>query len=180
MNQADFITEIQKHEPKMLGLAKSILRNEDFAKDGLQEVAIKLWSRLDDFSKVENKEAYCMRMIKNWCFDELKRKANNHLSLVYTKYEEQVEQEQIQETEEDSKPHNRFNTIECLVQELPDKQRIIIELKDFKGFDFEEIATLLEMEQGSVRVNLSRARKRIKKMYEALENKDTKTIQNEK
>jgi RNA polymerase sigma-70 factor (ECF subfamily) len=45
---------------------------------------------------------------------------------------------------------------------LPDKQRIIIHLRDVEGYEFEEIANILESDEASVRVNLSRARKRIK------------------
>lgn len=164
MDKRDFVVEIQKHTPKMKALALAILKNEDLVKDGLQEVAIKLWNQLDYFTKVTNKEAYCMRIIKNWCFDQLQLKANNHLRLVYRKVTENQE-----ESETENDVDKRYKTIESLVEELPDKQRIIIELKDFKGFDFEEIAELLEMEQGSVRVNLSRARKRLKKMYEEIE-----------
>lgn len=164
MDKRDFVVEIQKHTPKMKALALAILKNEDLVKDGLQEVAIKLWNQLDYFTKVTNKEAYCMRIIKNWCFDQLQLKANNHLRLVYSKVTDNQE-----ESETENDVDKRYKTIESLVEELPDKQRIIIELKDFKGFDFEEIAELLEMEQGSVRVNLSRARKRLKKMYEEIE-----------
>ena len=173
MNQVDFIAEIQKHESKMFGLAMSILKNEDLAKDGLQEVSIKLWNQLDDFARVENKEAYCMRIIKNWCFDELKRKANNHLRLVHSDYTHV----DTTNSEEKTPINNRFNLVKSLLDKLPDKQRIIIELKDFKGFDFEEIATLLEMEQGSVRVNLSRARKRLKQLYNDLMKEKINTIQ---
>ena len=45
---------------------------------------------------------------------------------------------------------------------LPDKQRIIIHLRDVEGYEFEEIARIIESDETSVRVNLSRARKSIK------------------
>lgn len=45
---------------------------------------------------------------------------------------------------------------------LPDKQRIIIHLRDVEGYEFEEIARIIESDETSVRVNLSRARKRVK------------------
>jgi DNA-directed RNA polymerase specialized sigma24 family protein len=41
---------------------------------------------------------------------------------------------------------------------LPDKQRIIIHLRDVEGYEFEEIARIIESDETSVRVNLSRAR----------------------
>ncbi len=172
MNQIDFITEIQKHEPKMFGLAISILKNRDLAKDGLQESAIKLWNQRDYFQKVKNKQAYCMQIIKNWCYDELKRKVNNHLRL--------QDDEEVEEGIGNEKDHvnDTYRRIKSLIEKLPSKQRLIIQLKDFEGLDFEEISNALKMEQGSVRVNLSRARKRLKEMYLEQENK-IKMIQNE-
>ena len=44
---------------------------------------------------------------------------------------------------------------------LPDKQRIIIHLRDVEGYEFEEIARIIESDEASVRVNLSRARKSV-------------------
>jgi RNA polymerase sigma-70 factor (ECF subfamily) len=51
---------------------------------------------------------------------------------------------------------NRF------ISALPDKQRIAIHLRDVEGYEIEEIAQILETDEASVRVNISRARKRIK------------------
>jgi RNA polymerase sigma-70 factor (ECF subfamily) len=48
------------------------------------------------------------------------------------------------------------------ISALPDKQRIVIHLRDVEGYEIEEIAQILETDEASVRVNISRARKRIK------------------
>ena len=48
------------------------------------------------------------------------------------------------------------------ISALPDKQRIAIHLRDVEGYEIEEIAQILETDEASVRVNISRARKRIK------------------
>ena len=48
------------------------------------------------------------------------------------------------------------------ISELPERQRIVIHLRDVEGYEFEEIARIIESDETSVRVNLSRARKRIK------------------
>ena len=49
-----------------------------------------------------------------------------------------------------------------IIQTLPEQQRSIIQLRDIEGYDFEEIAELLDMNENAVRVNLSRARKKIR------------------
>lgn len=47
-------------------------------------------------------------------------------------------------------------------EELPDRQRLIFDLADFQGYTPAEIATLLEMEQVTVRANLCKARRAIR------------------
>jgi RNA polymerase sigma-70 factor (ECF subfamily) len=59
--------------------------------------------------------------------------------------------------------------IQKLIQDLPQQQRLIIELRDIEEFEFEEIADTLNLSVNNVRANLSIARKKIKdeltKMY---------------
>lgn len=57
-----------------------------------------------------------------------------------------------------------------LMEELPDKQRIAIHMRDIEGYEIEEIANLLESDEASVRVNLSRARKSIREQLIELMN----------
>ena len=57
-----------------------------------------------------------------------------------------------------------------LMAELPDKQRIAIHMRDIEGYEIEEIANLLESDEASVRVNLSRARKSIREQLIKLMN----------
>ena len=57
-----------------------------------------------------------------------------------------------------------------LMAELPDKQRIAIHMRDIEGYEIEEIANLLESDEASVRVNLSRARKSIREQIIKLMN----------
>jgi RNA polymerase sigma-70 factor (ECF subfamily) len=57
-----------------------------------------------------------------------------------------------------------------LIAELPDKQRLAIHMRDIEGYEIEEIANLLESDEASVRVNLSRARKSIREQLIKLMN----------
>ena len=57
-----------------------------------------------------------------------------------------------------------------LITELPDKQRLAIHMRDVEGYEIEEIADLLESDEASVRVNLSRARKSIREQLIKLMN----------
>ena len=46
-----------------------------------------------------------------------------------------------------------------LIDKLPYKERMIIQLREIEQYDFNQIATILELQERTVRVYLSRARK---------------------
>ena len=45
------------------------------------------------------------------------------------------------------------------------QQKRILELKDIEGYSIEEIAEMLEANENAIRMNLSRARKKIRECY---------------
>ncbi|MGL5113396.1 MAG: RNA polymerase sigma factor, partial [Flavobacterium sp.] len=49
-----------------------------------------------------------------------------------------------------------------IIEQLPEQQRMIIQLREIEHYEFEEIAKLLEMNETAIRVALSRARKTIR------------------
>jgi RNA polymerase sigma-70 factor (ECF subfamily) len=48
------------------------------------------------------------------------------------------------------------------MEELPEQQKIILQLRDIEEYEFEEIAKVLDMNETAIRVALSRARKTIR------------------
>jgi RNA polymerase sigma-70 factor (ECF subfamily) len=47
---------------------------------------------------------------------------------------------------------------------LPEQQQMIVHLRDIEGYEFEEIARIVDMNENAIRVALSRARKRIREL----------------
>ena len=59
----------------------------------------------------------------------------------------------------------KMNIINRLVNELPEKQRLIMQLRDIEGESYKKIATLLNLTVEQVKVNLFRARQKVKQRY---------------
>ena len=57
-----------------------------------------------------------------------------------------------------------------LISQLPEKQRLAIHMRDIEGYEMDEIASLLESDEASVRVNISRARKSVREQLIKLMN----------
>jgi RNA polymerase sigma-70 factor (ECF subfamily) len=62
------------------------------------------------------------------------------------------------------------------IRQLPEKQKAVIHLRDVEEYDISEIAETLDMEENAVRVNLMRARQKIKEQITQLMNYENRQI----
>ncbi len=157
MNQTNFLNIVLPFKDKLYRLAKRLLVSSEEAEDATQEVLLKLWKNKTKIATYKNIEAFAMTMTKNYCFDRLKSKQANNLAIVHNNYKDNTIRLQHEIEIKDS-----VNWVHKLMQELPEQQRIILQLRDVEQYEFSEIAKILEMKETAVRVNLSRARKVIK------------------
>jgi len=75
------------------------------------------------------------------------------------RYVEQSIDEFQMHTQQNFESRDMVDQIKRRMKQLPTKQQMVIELKDFQGFSNAEIGEIMEMTVNTVRVNLSRARK---------------------
>lgn len=157
MKQSEFLETVLPFKDKVFRLAKRLLVSVEEAEDATQELYMKLWKNKKQIQNYKNVEAFAMTMTKNYCFDRLKSKQASNLKLVHSNYEEKGTslQRKIELSDSVSKVHK-------LIDNLPEQQRMIIQLRDIEQYEFDEIAKLLNMKPTAIRVALSRARKTIK------------------
>lgn len=156
MNQETFKTSVFVHKDKLFRFARRILISDDEAYDVVQEILMKLWEKRNSLAEVSNIEAYAMRMVNNECVNRLRKfdVRENYKNVVQTDWCIQHEQQEI-------KP-----LILNLIDQLPEKQRKVMHLKDVEELEIKEIAGILEMEENTIRVNLMRARQKVREQLE--------------
>lgn len=142
---------------KLYRLAKRLLVSTEEAEDATQEILMKLWSKSNMMEDYNNVEAYAMMMTKNFCLDRLKSKQAGNLKLVHSNYKDENVSLQNQVEVSDS-----LRWIERIMEDLPEQQKMVLQLRDVEQYEFEEIAELLGMSATAVRVALSRARKTVR------------------
>lgn len=157
MNQEQFLNIVMPFKDKLYRFALRYLVSTDSAEDATQEIVLKLWKNREQLNTYNNVEAFAMTMTKNYCLDQLKLKSSSNLKLVHSNYKDQNYSLETQTEVNDS-----LSIVEKLINELPEKQRIIIQLRDVEQYTFEEIGKILEIQQTAIRVSLSRARKTIR------------------
>lgn len=157
MNQAEFLNIVLPFKDKVFRLAKRLLVSNEEAEDATQEILLKLWRNKEKIGNYNNVEAFSMTMTKNFCLDKLKSKHAQNLKIVHNNYEENNTPLQRQIELNDS-----VDWVGRIIEELPEQQKLVIQLRDIEQYELDEIADMLEMKNTAVRVALSRARKTIR------------------
>ena len=157
MQQKEFLALVMPFKDKLYRMAKRLLVSREEAEDATQEILLKLWSKNESMGQYKSVEAFAMTMTKNFCLDRLKSKQAGNLKLVHSNYKDESVSVQRQLEAEDS-----VNWVERIMEELPEQQKMVLQLRDIEDYDFEEIAQMLNMKPTAVRVTLSRARKNVR------------------
>jgi len=157
MNQTEFLKLVLPFKDKVFRLARHYLVSTDSAEDATQELFYKLWKNKEKLTSYKNIEAYAMTMTRNYCLDVLKSKRASNLKIVHNNYSDSNAS-----LEKQTELNDDIQKIHLLINELPEKQRIIIQLRDVEQYSFEEIGKILEIQPTAIRVSLSRARKTVR------------------
>ena len=157
MHQKEFIQLVTPFKDKVFRLAKRLLISTEEAEDATQEVLVKLWNKNDKLDAYTSLEAFAMTTTKNYCLDQLKSKRASNLQLVHSNYEDK--QVGLLHKIEDT---DSLSWVEKIINELPEQQKLIVQMRDVEQYEFEEIAKMLNMNETAIRVALSRARKTIR------------------
>ncbi len=153
MTDKEYKEQIDLHADDVLRYLAKNIKDGEVAKDILQDTFVSLW---------ENKEKVEPSKIKNWLFTVAH---NNMLKLFrYNK----IRQNSF--IEENSSESNLENTqlIDQLLKQLSDRMRQCLMLKDWQGFSIKEIAGILDISEENVKVNIFRAKVKLKELKSQL------------
>lgn len=159
MHPLIFEQRIVPQRDKMFRFSLRILGNSEDARDLVQDALLKIWSQHTDLEVVQNAEAWCMRVVKNLCIDRLKAgKIRAEAAKNIQKDNETGYPTPYQEAER----KDNMEIIRKLIDDLPEKFKMIIHLRDIEEFSYKEMADIMEISMEEVKVNLFRARKLLK------------------
>ncbi|MBO4232186.1 MAG: sigma-70 family RNA polymerase sigma factor [Bacteroidales bacterium] len=151
MTSEEFKKHILPLQSAMQTLAERLLGNPDDVADTVQDVFITLWNKRNDLDTVINLQSYCLQSVRLHCIDLLRKRKNDEKRILELKVI--TDQEIINEVNE---TEQRSTLLHQLLDELPDKQRQIIQLKYFENYDTSQIEKKLGMTPANIYTTLSR------------------------
>ncbi len=122
------------------------------AEDVLQDSFVRLWRKHYPLQSEKEAEALLTRAVKNASLNEKRRKRGDPLVMDIV--------DESQDAEERERTYDELKR--KIDRELTSTQKYILEEKEYGGRTLEEIARELKMEPAAIRMQLSRARKKLK------------------
>ena len=163
MKKISFRNDVLPLKNELFRLALRITLNHAEAEDVVQETMIKVWNRRDRWDEIESIEAFCLTICRNISLDKMKKAENQNQSL--EDEHDAPDHSYSSNPEEQVEQRDRVELIRRLIDNLPEKQRSVMQLRDFEGKSYKEIAQIMAISEEQVKVNIFRARQTIKQKF---------------
>ncbi|MEZ3576177.1 MAG: RNA polymerase sigma factor [Muribaculaceae bacterium] len=158
MNSREFKAKILPHYTSMYRVAASVMRSDDEAADIVQDAMLRLFEKRNQLENIVDTKSYCINVVRNACLNKLRGK-KQHLST-----DEVTDIDSAEDVHTELEWRDFYGIVSKAMTRLPVDQRNVFRMSVYGGFSNIEIAELLGITQGNVRVLLSRARIKIRKL----------------
>jgi RNA polymerase sigma-70 factor (ECF subfamily) len=160
-----FTSIIKKYQEKLYWhLRRMVVEHED-ANDVLQNVLIRVWNGLENFREDSQLYTWLYRVATNECLtflEQQKKRSSISISNEETGLENKIRADQ----------HFDGNKLEwklqLAIQQLPDKQKIVFQLRYYDEMPYEKMSRVLETSEGALKASYHHA---VKKIEEYIKNR---------
>jgi RNA polymerase sigma-70 factor (ECF subfamily) len=161
-----FAELVRKYQSRVLTLATRMLDNRSEAEDVAQDIFVKVFQSLHDFRGASRFSTWLYRITVNYCLNHIRRRTRQQQTLVLTELEDWLQESPMSNPQKTLEEKQRWALVQAKLQLLSPEHRTIILLRDFEGLSYEEIADVLQLESGTVKSRLHRARMELKALLE--------------
>ena len=159
MENISFRTTVLPLSDRLFRLALRITMNRAEAEDVVQDTLLKVWEQRKGWEQINNLEAFAIATCRNRALDILKRAGRNTIPLEVVDKRQQTADSGLQALE----AREQLSLVRQIMDELPEVQRTIMQLRDIEGRTYQEIAEAMDISETQVKVYLHRARTKVKK-----------------
>ena len=149
----------------MMAVCRRYTRNDDQAKDILQDGFIKVFKNIDRFNFQGSFEGWVRRIVVNTAIDFTRKAKNDYLLMNEGQKIEDYENDLLDESDEEEY-ESPFKVADVIsgMEQLSNAYRTVFNLYVFENFSHQEIADALNISVGTSKSNLAKARANLKKI----------------
>src|ERR1700748_1301831 len=171
---------VDRYQAKVYSIIYGILRNHNDAEDIAQQVFSKVYFSIRNFDFRSSLITWIYKITVNECFDYLRKKKVRKLV-----YESDMSEDEVRRGE-NSEPAldrgaradstlARRDYVVKLMDRVSDEERHLLMLKEVEGYSVEELASMLKMNENTIKVKLFRARQKLVKAAQRLDRAPAKS-----
>jgi RNA polymerase sigma-70 factor (ECF subfamily) len=164
---------VERYQGRAYGLALRVMRNEEQAKDVVQDAFLKAYRSLDRFEGRSGFYTWFYRVVMNLCIDAKRRQPAGRLvewdegHALQTPVGTGLDavdpaRQQASSPAGDLERAELRETIQRAIEQLPDEARQTLVLREIDGLSYSEIAETLGIPKGTVMSRLHHARRRMR------------------
>ncbi|MCF6299855.1 MAG: RNA polymerase sigma factor [Proteobacteria bacterium] len=154
-DKASFHQVLRLIQPSLLTFATSLLKDESLAQDAVQDALMAIVKGVRKLKDHKKFHAWIYQITRNKCFDMIRKNQ---------KYSNDSSIDSTDELIAATKTEDQLDMI-SLIKQLPHKQKSIIQLFYYDGFNIREIAEILQKPAGTVKSLLFDARNQLKQLF---------------
>jgi RNA polymerase sigma-70 factor (family 1) len=153
---------VKQYQRRVYGIVRKMVIDHDDADDLVQEVFVKIWRNLDKFKGDSTLFTWIYRIATNESLQFLRKKRNQ--VRLGTDIREYFENVLVSDNYIDGDEVQR--KLQKAILQLPDKQRLVFNLKYYEDLSYEEIAGITETSVGSLKASFHHATKKIEEFLQ--------------
>ncbi len=173
-DEAAFRELVEKYQSKVFSIIHGIVRQKNDVEDIAQQVFAKIYFSIKNFDFRSSPITWIYKITVNECFDYLRKKKVRKLVYESDLSEDEVRRVENTEPATDRTPRAdttlaRRDYVSKLLDRVSEEERSLLMLKEVEGYSVEELASMLNMNENTVKVKLFRARQKLVKASQRLD-----------
>lgn len=161
-------TLYDRYSGRLFGLALKILKDQSLAEDMVQELFLYLWENADKFDRYRGDPiGWMMVVCRNRCIDKLRAKTTNfkRSAVINEETLQKIAADESESPLEIVKHKEIQRNINRALEQLPDEQRVPIELAYFEGLSQTEISKKLKLPLGTIKTRVRLGMQKLRSIF---------------
>ncbi|QDU81160.1 ECF RNA polymerase sigma factor SigW [Polystyrenella longa] len=154
---------VERYQHRLLRVIQRFISDHDLAQDLAQEAFIRAYEKLDQFDPSRRFGPWLFRIAVNLTMDYLRKVKRRGRWVLFS--ESPSEQSPDPSTSDPREHQDLSQEVRAVIEEIPEKYRTVLVLRDLENFSTSEIAAILDRKEATIRWRLAEARNQFQAIW---------------
>jgi RNA polymerase sigma-70 factor, ECF subfamily len=155
---------VARFRRRVFHIAYKFTGKHDQAEDLTQEIFLKLWKSLDKFNRDADFSTWLSSVARNYCIDHYRASKREKEVVVDDLVAFDLAPSSFGNPHSTLEDQDRRSLLRHGLDQLPDKLRQAVVLRDLQGMTYQEMADLLQLPEGTVKSRINRGREELMRL----------------